>query len=308
MSDYHQPVLLKETIEGLNIEDCGVYVDVTFGGGGHSRQILKKLTNGRLLGFDQDHDAEKNADLIQAEFPKRSFTFIDSNFRYLKKFLRLHGAEMVDGILADLGVSSHQFNEGERGFSTRFDSDLDMRMNRDQELDASEVLNTYDEKDLIHMFSMFGEIRNARTLARAILDSRNLKQIKTSGELRSIASSIAPRGKENKYLAQVFQALRIVVNDEMAALREFLEQCADVIKPGGRLVVISYHSLEDRLVKNFINKGNVNGKVEKDFYGNLIRPFEPVNRKLIIPSEEEIKENNRARSARLRIGQRNEWR
>lgn len=308
MSDYHRPVLLKETIEGLNIEESGVYVDVTFGGGGHSRQILKKLTNGRLLGFDQDHDAEKNADLIQAEFPKRSFTFIDSNFRYLKKFLRLHGAKMVDGILADLGVSSHQFNEGERGFSTRFDSDLDMRMNRDQELDASEILNTYDEQDLIHMFSMYGEIRNARTLARAILDSRNLKQIKTSGELRSIASSIAPRGKENKYLAQVFQALRIVVNDEMAALREFLEQCADVIKPGGRLVVISYHSLEDRLVKNSINKGNVNGKVEKDFYGNLIRPFEPVNRKLIIPSEEEIKENNRARSARLRIGQRNEWR
>ena len=302
---YHTPVLLGESIEGLNMSESGVYVDVTFGGGGHSKEILKRLTNGTLLAFDQDEDAAKNATDVSQKFQNRSFTFIDSNFRNLKKYLKFHRHPQVDGILADLGVSSHQFDVAQRGFSTRWDSDLDMRMNQGQELTAGTIINEADERDLIHMFSMYGEIRNSRTLASEILKARGVEEIKTSGQLKTIAEQIAPKGKVMKYLAQVFQALRIEVNDEMSALKEFLNQCEEVIKPGGRLVVISYHSLEDRLVKNLMVRGNLKGQEEKDFYGNLIRPFDPVNRKLITPSDEEIKINNRARSARLRIGKRN---
>jgi len=308
MSQYHQPVLLAESIEGLGVKPNGVYVDVTFGGGGHSRDILKKLTTGTLLAFDQDEDARQNADDLAGKFQERSFTFVESNFRHLKKYLKFHGISEVDGILADLGVSSHQFDVGERGFSTRFDGPLDMRMNREQVVSAQTIVNEYAEKDLIHLLSAYGEVRNARTLAAEIVMERSNEQITTSGRLMSIAERVAPKGRLMKYAAQLFQAIRIEVNDEMGALQEFLAQSREVIKPGGRLVVISYHSLEDRLAKNFIMKGNFKGTVEKDFYGNLLRPFDPVNRKLITPSEKEIDNNSRARSARLRIAERTTWR
>ncbi len=308
MSQYHTPVLLHESVEGLNIKPDGVYVDVTFGGGGHSREILKRLTTGTLVAFDQDSDAAENADRLSEEFPDRSFTFIDSNFRYLSKYLKFHGHKQVDGILADLGVSSHQFDQGERGFSTRWDGELDMRMDQGQALSARSLVNETSERDLIHLLSMYGEIKNARTLASAIVQARSEREIVTSSELKAIAEKVAPKGKLMKYLAQVFQAIRIEVNDEMAVLREFLEQTKDVVKTEGRLVVISYHSLEDRLAKNYMMKGNLKGKEEKDFYGNLLRPFDPINRKLITPSEEEIERNSRARSARLRIAERNTWR
>jgi 16S rRNA (cytosine1402-N4)-methyltransferase len=308
MSQYHTPVLLNESLEGLFIKPDGVYVDVTFGGGGHSSAILQQLTTGSLLAFDQDEDALKNADQLTEDFPERSFTFIESNFRYLQKFLRLHGIKAVDGILADLGVSSHQFDVPERGFSTRWDGELDMRMDRNQPLTAREVVNTYEEKDLIHLFSAYGEIKNARTLANAIVMERSKNEIVMSAELKAIAERVAPRGKLMKYLAQVYQAIRIEVNDELGALREFLEQTKDVLKPDGRLVVISYHSLEDRLVKNFMGKGDLKGRETKDFYGNVLRPFDPVNRKIITPEMGEIEKNNRARSAKLRIAARNQWR
>jgi 16S rRNA (cytosine1402-N4)-methyltransferase len=308
MSQYHTPVLLNESLEGLFINPDGVYVDVTFGGGGHSSAILQQLTTGSLLAFDQDEDALKNADQLTEDFPERSFTFIESNFRYLQKFLRLHGIKAVDGILADLGVSSHQFDVPERGFSTRWDGELDMRMDRNQPLTAREVVNTYEEKDLIHLFSAYGEIKNARTLANAIVMERSKNEIVMSAELKAIAERVAPRGKLMKYLAQVYQAIRIEVNDELGALREFLEQTKDVLKPDGRLVVISYHSLEDRLVKNFMGKGDLKGRETKDFYGNVLRPFDPVNRKIITPEMGEIEKNNRARSAKLRIAARNQWR
>lgn len=306
--DYHDPVLLRESVDGLIVDKNGCYVDVTFGGGGHSERILEGLTEGRLIAFDQDDDAKANVDRLLNEFPKRSFTFIGSNFRYLKKFLRLHGVDKVDGVLADLGVSSHQFDEARRGFSIRKDSVLDMRMDSGQSLSAFGLINSVAEKDLIHLLSMYGEIKNARTLASSIISSRSSAEIKTVNDLRSIAMKHAPRGKENKYLAQLFQALRIEVNDEINALKELLLQTSELIKSGGRLVVISYHSLEDRLVKNFINTGGFTNQVTKDFYGNVVRPFEPVNRKVITPNEQEIKKNNRARSARLRIAQRTEWR
>jgi 16S rRNA (cytosine1402-N4)-methyltransferase len=308
MSQYHTPVLLNESLDGLFIKPDGVYVDVTFGGGGHSSAILQQLTTGSLLAFDQDEDALKNADQLTEDFPERSFTFIESNFRYLQKFLRLHGIKAVDGILADLGVSSHQFDVPERGFSTRWDGELDMRMDRNQPLTAREVVNTYEEKDLIHLFSAYGEIKNARTLANAIVMERSKNEIVMSAELKAIAERVAPRGKLMKYLAQVYQAIRIEVNDELGALREFLEQTKDVLKPDGRLVVISYHSLEDRLVKNFMGKGDLKGRETKDFYGNVLRPFDPVNRKIITPEMGEIEKNNRARSAKLRIAARNQWR
>ena len=296
MSDYHVPVMLKECIEGLNIQPDGIYVDVTFGGGGHSSEILKHLgEKGRLLAFDQDADAQKN---IPADI---RLTFIDQNFRFLKNNARLYGASAVDGVLADLGVSSHQFDQPDRGFSTRFDAELDMRMDQTGDLTAKKVINTYSEEDLHRIFGIYGEIKNARSLAKAIVTTRLNNPVETVSDLKEAMGSLIPRFKENKYLAQVFQALRIEVNQELEALQEFLMQSADILKPGGRLVVMSYHSLEDRLVKNFISKGKFRGEVEKDFYGNEIKPFEAVTRKAIVASDEEIKLNNRARSAKLRI-------
>lgn len=300
MTEYHNPVMLQECIEGLNIKPEGVYVDVTFGGGGHSCEILKHLgQNGRLLAFDQDADAQKN-------IPKDDrLTFIDQNFRYLKNNCRLQGAISVDGILADLGVSSHQFDQPERGFSIRFDAELDMRMDQAGSLTAGEVVNSYSEEQLHRIFGIYGEIKNAKTLAHTLVTQRLNRPVETVGDLKSAIAKLIPKGKENKYLAQVFQALRIEVNQELEALKEFLEQAADMIRPEGRLVVMSYHSLEDRLVKNFIAKGKFYGEVEKDFFGNQIRPFESLTRKAIVASEEEVKQNNRARSAKLRIAVKN---
>lgn len=296
MINYHVPVMLKECIESLAIKPEGVYVDVTFGGGGHSREILKSLgEKGRLLAFDQDLDAQRN-------IPQDDrLTFIDQNFRYLKNYCRLHQALPVDGILADLGVSSHQFDQPERGFSTRFDAELDMRMDQSGSLNAKEVVNTYTEDDLHRIFGMYGEIQNAKSLAKVIVTSRLNRPVETIAELKDVIKKLIPKGKEHKYLAQVFQALRIEVNQELEALQEFLTQSIEVLKPGGRLVVMSYHSLEDRLVKNFIAKGKFKGEVEKDFFGNEIKPLEAVTRKAIVASEEEISQNNRARSAKLRV-------
>ena len=296
MSSYHTPVMLKECLEGLNIRPDGTYVDVTFGGGGHSRAILGKLgKNGRLLAFDQDVDSQQN--IIDDD----RFEFIDQNFRYLKNFCRLHNAIPVNGILADLGVSSYQFDQAERGFSIRFDAELDMRMNQSGSLTAKEVINTYSEADLHRIFGIYGEIQNAKSLARTIVTARLNTKINTVADLKNVIAGLIPRGKENKYLAQVFQALRIEVNQELEALKDFLIQSAEVLISGGRLVVMSYHSLEDRLVKNFIAKGKFSGEVVKDFYGNDQKPFDAVSRGAITASEEEIKENNRARSAKLRI-------
>jgi 16S rRNA (cytosine1402-N4)-methyltransferase len=296
MSNYHVPVMLKECIEGLDIRPSGTYVDVTFGGGGHSREILKHLgEGGRLVAFDQDADAQQNL------IADGRFEFVDQNFRYLKNFLRLHNAIPVDGILADLGVSSFQFDQAERGFSTRYDAELDMRMNRASGLGAKEVIGTYSEAELHRILGIYGEIKNAKSLARTIVTARLNAPVNTIADLKNAIIGLVPRGKENKYLAQVFQALRIEVNQELEALKEFLVQSADALASGGRLVVMSYHSLEDRLVKNFIAKGKFSGEVEKDFYGNDQRPFEPVSRGAITASEDEIKKNNRARSAKLRI-------
>ncbi|MEQ8554153.1 MAG: 16S rRNA (cytosine(1402)-N(4))-methyltransferase RsmH [Cyclobacteriaceae bacterium] len=304
MSAYHEPVMLQQCIEGLAIRPEGTYVDVTFGGGGHSQEIVGRLEEGTLYAFDQDADAKVNAEKLSNQLKqKRSFTFIESNFRYLRRYLKFHGVTQVDGILADLGVSSHQINEGTRGFSTRFDGELDMRMDQNADKSAFHVVNEYEESDLIHILSAYGEIKNARTLANAIIRER-ATPITRSQQLKAIASKLAPRGREAKYLAQVYQAIRIEVNDEMGALKEFLEQTIEVIRPGGRLVVMSYHSLEDRLVKNFINTGNFKGVMEKDFYGHEVRPFKPVTKKPIVAEEEEIDKNNRARSAKLRIGER----
>ena len=296
MTDYHKPVMLKECIEGLNIKPDGIYVDVTFGGGGPSREILKHLgPKGRLLAFDQDADAQKN-------LPKDDrLTFIDQNFRYLKNNCRLQGAISADGILADLGVSSHQFDQPERGFSIRFDADLDMRMDQAGAMTAKEVVNTYTEEQLHKIFGIYGEIKNAKSLAHTLVTIRLNKPVKTIDDLKLAISRLIPKGKENKYLAQVFQALRIEVNQELEALKEFLEQSVDVLKTDGRLVVMSYHSLEDRLVKNFIVKGKFKGEVDKDFFGNQLKPLESLTRKAVVASEEEIKLNNRARSAKLRI-------
>ncbi len=289
--------MLQECIEGLAIKPDGIYVDLTFGGGGHSKEILKLLTNGKLYGFDQDDDAKAQSEIIEDD----QFEFVNANFRYLKKYLRLYGVSQVDGILADLGISSHQIDVPERGFSTRYDAALDMRMDQNSELTAADIINEYSEKELIDLFSRYGEVRNARTLAAAIVSERVTQQIKTVDELKSILERYAKPGKQFKYYAQVFQALRIVVNDEMVALEEMIEQATEVLKPDGRFVVMSYHSLEDRPVKNYFSKGKFKGEVEKDFYGNMIRPLEPITRKPIVASEEEIKLNNRARSAKLRI-------
>jgi 16S rRNA (cytosine1402-N4)-methyltransferase len=296
MSNYHNPVMLQECIEGLNIRKDGTYVDVTFGGGGHSREILKHLGNdGALLAFDQDADAQQN--LID----DKRFTFIDQNFRYLKNFCRLHGTIPVDGILADLGVSSYQFDQAERGFSIRFDAELDMRMNQSSALTAKEVVNNYSEAELHRIFGIYGEIQNAKSLANTVVTARLNAPIITVADLKNAIASRIPRGKENKYLAQVFQALRIEVNQELEALKDFLVQSAEVLISGGRLVVMSYHSLEDRLVKNFIAKGKFSGEVEKDFFGNDQKPFDAVSRGAVTASDDEIVNNNRARSAKLRI-------
>jgi 16S rRNA (cytosine1402-N4)-methyltransferase len=295
VKNYHIPVMLGTCIEALAINPNGVYVDLTFGGGGHSREILKHLDKGHLYGFDQDVDAEANI----PEDPK--FTFVQANFRDFKKYLRLYKVTQVDGVLADLGISSHQIDEPKRGFSTRFEGELDMRMSQSAQLTAKEMLNTYDEGHLHKIFGIYGEIKNAKTLAQAVVSERAVQPFTTTENFKNMLRRFAPRGKEFKYFAQVFQALRIEVNDEMTALEEMLLQTIEVLKPQGRLVIMSYHSLEDRLVKNFINKGKFQGEVEKDFFGNLIRPLEPVSRKAIIAGPEEIEKNNRARSAKLRI-------
>jgi 16S rRNA (cytosine1402-N4)-methyltransferase len=295
--EYHKPVLLKECIDGLNIKPDGIYVDVTFGGGGHSKEILKHLTTGKLYAFDQDEDAVKN----KIEDPR--FVLIKQNFRYLKNFLKLYNALPVDGILADLGVSSHQFDEAERGFSTRFEAKLDMRMDRNSKYTAAEILNTYSEEDLKRIFRLYGEVDNAGYLASIIYHNRKDKAIETVNDLKSMITKCVKRGKENQYYAQVFQALRIEVNKEMEVLEDLLTQSLDVLKPGGRLVVISYHSLEDRLVKNFTRTGKLEGEIEKDFFGNQLTPFVQITRKPIMPDEKQIEENSRARSAKLRIAE-----
>ena len=295
--EYHNPVLLKETVDGLNIKPDGVYVDVTFGGGGHSKEILSRLNaNGKLFGFDQDEDAWENA------LPDERFTLIQENFRYIKRFLRFYGIKEVDGILADLGVSSHQFDVPERGFSTRFDADLDMRMSKKNDLDAHKIINEYDDVNLKRVFLDYGELKIAPALARTIIEAREIKSIDTTDELKLVLQRFLPEQFKNKVLAQIYQAIRIEVNQEMDVLKEFLEQSLDILKPEGRLSVISYHSLEDRLVKRFMKNGMFEGEPEKDFFGNFSVPFKLIG-KLIVPTEEEIKINNRARSAKLRIAE-----
>ena len=294
--DYHNPVLLQECIDGLNIKPDGVYVDVTFGGGGHSRAILEQLNeNGRLYGFDQDADARAS------QLDDERFVLIPHNFRYLKRFLRLEGVRKVDGILADLGVSSYQFDTAERGFSFRFDTSLDMRMNQESELTAQKILVTYSAEALQQMFGHYGEVRNAKTLARTIVNAKESgERLQTIGEFLAVIDHCI-KGKKNRYLSQVFQALRMEVNEEIEVLEEMLWQTTEVLKEDGRLVVISYHSLEDRLVKNIIKKGTFEREAEKDEYGRFYQPLKPVNKKIIVPTQEEIKINPRARSAKLRI-------
>lgn len=296
---YHVPVMLEECMEAMAIKSDGIYVDVTFGGGGHSREILKRLgEKGRLIAFDQDPDVLSNV----IDDPR--FKLVQHNFKFLKNNLRLLGVRDVDGILGDLGVSSHQFDSADRGFSIRFDADLDMRMDQVSDLDAKKVLNTYSEEELHRIFGMYGEIQNARTLAKVIVMTRLTKSIETVAELKDVIKRLVPKGKEHKYHAQVFQALRIEVNQELEALQEFLEQSVSVLKPGGRLVVMSYHSLEDRLVKNFMQKGKFKGEVDKDFFGNEIKPFKVISRKAITAGIEELELNNRSRSAKLRVAER----
>ena len=295
---YHVPVLLKESVDGMNIQPDGTYVDVTFGGAGHSREILSRLgEGGRLLGFDQDEDAERNI------VNDPHFIFVRSNFRYLQNFLRYHDIEQVDAILADLGVSSHHFDDSERGFSFRFDGALDMRMNTRAGQTAADIVNTYTEEQLADLFYLYGELKVARKLASVLVRSREIKKIETIADFLEVIKPFTGKDKEKKFLAQVFQALRIEVNDEMRALREMLQQTLQVLKPGGRLVVITYHSLEDRLVKNFLKTGNFEGKAEQDFFGNIRSPFRLVNNKVIVPSDEEIERNPRSRSAKLRIAE-----
>lgn len=296
---YHIPVLLNESIDALNIKPNGVYVDVTFGGGGHSRRILECLDeNGRLYAFDQDEDAAKNV------IDDGRFTFIQQNFRYMKNFLQLYCGGKVDGILADLGVSSYQFDTPEKGFSIRYNGRLDMRMNQNAAVDAANIVNTYDVASLASILSRYGELRNSMAIADVIVMSREIKPIETTDELKESVSRFLPKGSENKVLAQIFQALRIEVNEEMKVLEIFLSQCAEVLNPGGRLVVLSYHSLEDRLVKNFMKTGNADGNLEKDFFGNQLTPYKLISSKPILPSDEEIQNNNRARSAKLRVAER----
>lgn len=295
--EYHNPVLLKETVDGLNIKEDGVYVDVTFGGGGHSKEILKRLgVKGRLFAFDQDLDALENT------IDDGRFQLINENFRYIKRFLRFYGVKEVDGILADFGVSSHQFDVAERGFSTRFEADLDMRMNQKNQLSAFHVINEYDEEQLKNVLFQYGELRAAAAMAKVIIEHRKDAVIKTSEQLKKVLNKFLPPRHENKVLAQIYQAIRIEVNQEIEALKEFLEQTPEVLKQGGRLSFISYHSLEDRLVKRFIRNGLFEGEPERDMYGNFTVPLKKING-LIVPSKEEIKTNSRARSAKLRIAE-----
>lgn len=295
---YHIPVLLNESIEGMNLHADGIYADMTFGGGGHSKEILRRMGEDcHLYSFDQDEDAEKNI------IDDKRFTFVRSNFRYLRNFMHYYGVEQLDGILADLGVSSHHFDDSERGFSFRFDGKLDMRMNKRAGMTAADIVNTYDEEKLADVFYLYGELKNSRKLAATIANARQQKQITTIGEFLDIIKPLFGREREKKELAKVFQALRIEVNHEMEALKEMLYEATDLLKPGGRLVVITYHSLEDRMVKNLIKAGNIEGKVEQDFYGNVQSPFRAVNNKVIVPTDEEINQNPRSRSAKLRIAE-----
>lgn len=295
---YHVPVLLNESIEGMNLQPEGIYVDVTFGGGGHSKEILRQGDESiRLFSFDQDEDAEQNI------VDDKRFTFVRSNFRYLYNFLRYHGVESVDGILADLGVSSHHFDDSERGFSFRFEGKLDMRMNKRAGMTAADVVNTYDEERLADIFYLYGELKNSRKLASSIIKARATKPIVTIGDFLEIVKPMFGREREKKELAKVFQALRIEVNQEMEALKEMLAAATEALKPGGRLVVITYHSLEDRIVKNFMKTGNAAGKSEQDFFGNMQTPFRLVNNKVIVASDEEVTRNPRSRSAKLRIAE-----
>ncbi|CAM1347095.1 16S rRNA (cytosine(1402)-N(4))-methyltransferase RsmH [Tenacibaculum halocynthiae] len=293
--NYHSPVLLKESVDALDIKEDGVYVDVTFGGGGHSREILSRLgEDGRLFAFDQDPDAHAN------KIEDDRFVLIGENFRFISRFLRFYGVKKVDGVLADLGVSSHQFDAAERGFSTRFDADLDMRMDQKSKLSARKIINTYGEQELSDVLFLYGELRNAKVLAKTIVEAREVEEVKTSFQLKEVLQRFLPKAKEHKILAQIFQAIRIEVNQELEVLKEFLQQMPQLLNEEGRLSVIAYHSLEDRLVKRFIRTGLFSGEPEKDFFGNISVPLKKVG-KLIVPTREEIKENNRARSAKLRI-------
>lgn len=294
---YHLPALLTESIAGLNLRPDGIYVDVTFGGGGHSRAIIDQLTSGRLIAFDQDTDAAANT------ISDERFTLLNQNFRYLKNNLRFLGISAIDGLIADLGVSFHQFDEQERGFSFRSDAELDMRMNRQSTVKASDILRTYEEEKLADVFYKYGELTNSRKLAAALVKARSTKPVKTVSELMTALTGLVPPWEENKFYAKLFQSLRIEVNHEMDALTEMLTQALQMLKPGGRLAVITYHSLEDRLVKNFFRSGNFEGTSDKDFYGNVSTPFRMINRKVIVPTEDEIAANSRARSARLRIAE-----
>ena len=295
--EYHNPVLLKETVDGLNIKPNGVYVDATFGGGGHSKEILKRLgVNGKLFAFDQDEDAIANT------IDDERFVLINENFRFIKRFLRFYNIKKVDGILAHLGVSSHQFDVAERGFSTRFDAVLDMRMSKKNEVNAFTIVNEYSESDLKMVFLNYGELKNAPAIAKVIIEAREIQTIKNTEQLKTVLSRFLPAHKSHKILAQMYQAIRIEVNQEIDVLKEFLEQSLEILEPNGRLSVLSYHSLEDRLVKRYIKNGMFEGEPEKDFFGNFSVPFKTIG-KLIIPSKEEIKTNNRARSAKLRIAE-----
>ncbi len=295
---YHVPVLLEESISGMNIYPDGTYIDVTFGGGGHSKRILSELgPKGKLLSFDQDEDAEKNI------VNDKRFTFVRSNFRYLHNFMRYYGIDKADAILADLGVSSHHFDDSERGFSFRFDGKLDMRMNKRSGITAADIINTYDEEKLASVFYLYGELKNSRKLASVIVKARCDNKIETIDEFLSVIKPLFGREREKKEYAKVFQALRIEVNQEMEALKEMLYAATDALKPGGRLVVITYHSLEDRMVKNIMKTGNIEGKVEQDFFGNILSPYTLVNNKVIVPTDAEMQRNPRSRSAKLRIAE-----
>ena len=298
MSDYHVPALLKESLRGLKIKPEGTYVDCTFGGGGHSKAILDQLTTGTLYAFDKDEDARRNV-------PEHDrLVFVPQDFRYMKNFLRMHGVKLVDGILADLGVSFHQFDTPNRGFSLREDGPLDMRMSEQAQMTAAQILNEYEEEQLCHIFRRYGEVRPAMRLARMITSAREGQAFDRVNELKETIAPLAPKLKEHKFYAQVFQALRIEVNDELGALEQMLLQSVEILKTGGRLAVISYHSLEDRMVKNFMREGKLDGEAERDFFGNRLVPFKVMNRKPLVPTEEEIERNNRARSAKLRVAER----
>jgi 16S rRNA (cytosine1402-N4)-methyltransferase len=298
MTIYHKTVMLEESIDGLSIGPTGIYIDATFGGGGHSKEILRKLTTGRLYAFDQDEDAINNNKIKDTRFE-----LINQNFKYLKNYLRLKGIDKIDGLIADLGISWHQIDEPGRGFSTRYDSDLDLRMDRDNSQTAKDILNFYSVVQLTQLFRDYGELKNSYRVAKTIESIRKTGSIERVEQLKDAIKHLAQRGKENKFFAQVFQALRIEVNKELEALKELMLQANEILKSKGRLVIISYHSLEDRLVKNFMRSGNFEGKINKDFYGNIISPFKVISRKVMVPKLEEVEENNRARSAKLRIAE-----